>query len=67
MLMYVCICAAVTEFELRTCIEDGARTAEEIGDACGAGTGCGTCLDRVDVLLAAALGRNELAGLPISA
>jgi bacterioferritin-associated ferredoxin len=59
--MYVCICRDVTEFQLRACIEKGARTAEDIGDACGAGTGCGTCLERVDVLLAAALGQGEAA------
>jgi bacterioferritin-associated ferredoxin len=58
--MYVCICRDVTEFQLRACIEKGARTTEDIGDACGAGTGCGACLERVDVLLAAALGPGEI-------
>jgi bacterioferritin-associated ferredoxin len=65
--VYVCICLAVTESDLRACIDDGARTVDEIGDACGAGTGCGSCLDRVDVLLAATRSSSELAGLPISA
>jgi bacterioferritin-associated ferredoxin len=65
--MYVCICAAVTEHELHGCIRAGARTVEDIGEACGAGTGCGTCLDRIDVLLAASLGQGELAELPLGA
>jgi bacterioferritin-associated ferredoxin len=45
--MYVCICFAVPETELAEVIAAGARTEEEVGDACGAGTGCGNCLDRI--------------------
>ena len=65
--MYVCICAAVTDAELRTCIRSGARTVEDVGDACGAGTGCGTCHDRIDVFLAAGLAPSEIGGMPLSA
>jgi bacterioferritin-associated ferredoxin len=53
--MYVCICFAVHESELAAVIDAGARTEEEVGDACGAGTGCGTCLDRICDRLDAAL------------
>jgi bacterioferritin-associated ferredoxin len=49
--MYVCICARVRETELRQTIDDGADCAESVGDACGAGTGCGSCLDRICDLL----------------
>jgi bacterioferritin-associated ferredoxin len=45
--MYVCICARVRECELRDAIRSGARTEEKVGDACGAGTNCGSCLDRI--------------------
>ncbi len=45
--MYVCICARVRECEVRTAIQGGARCEESVGDACGAGTGCGSCLDRI--------------------
>jgi bacterioferritin-associated ferredoxin len=45
--MYVCICARVREIEVRAAISDGARCEESVGDACGAGTGCGTCLERI--------------------
>ena len=45
--MYACICHAVTETELADVIAGGARTEEEVGDACAAGTGCGGCLDRI--------------------
>lgn len=49
--MYVCICARVRETELRAAIRTGARTEEAVGRACGAGTGCGSCLDRLCDLL----------------
>lgn len=49
--MYVCICERVGEREVRACIRGGARTEEAVGDACGAGTGCGTCLDRIGDLI----------------
>jgi bacterioferritin-associated ferredoxin len=45
--VYVCICFAVSESELADVIADGARSEEEVGDACAAGTGCGNCLDRI--------------------
>ena len=49
--MYVCICARVRECELRSAIQRGARSEETVGEACGAGTGCGTCLDRIRDLI----------------
>jgi bacterioferritin-associated ferredoxin len=52
--MYVCICAAVPEAEVRECIRAGARSVEELGDECSAGTGCGSCHDRLAVLLSSA-------------
>ena len=45
--MFVCICHAVTEREVRDQILLGADTEQEIGRRCGAGTGCGSCLDRI--------------------
>jgi bacterioferritin-associated ferredoxin len=45
--MYVCICTRAREHEVRTAIRAGARSEESVGDACGAGTGCGSCLDRI--------------------
>jgi len=65
--MFVCLCAAVTDAELRTCIRAGACTVDEVGDACGAGTGCGSCRERIDVLLLAAHAPSELMGLSASA
>lgn len=45
--MYVCICHAVSENEVRDSIRAGARTEEAVAEACAAGTDCGSCLDRI--------------------
>jgi bacterioferritin-associated ferredoxin len=58
--MYVCICARVREGDVRTAIRCGARTEEKVGDACGAGTGCGTCLDRICDLIDEESGADTL-------
>ena len=60
--MYVCICARVRECELRTAIRYGARSEETVGDACGAGTGCGSCLDRIRDLIEEDSKTDTLAG-----
>jgi len=49
--MYTCICERVRECDVRSAISRGARTEESVGRACGAGTGCGTCLDRICELI----------------
>jgi bacterioferritin-associated ferredoxin len=41
--MVVCICANVSERELRAVIADGATTTKEVARRCGAGAGCGAC------------------------
>ena len=62
--MYACICHAVTDRELDAVITAGARTEDEVGDACYAGTGCGGCLDRICDRLRAA---HPLHGLEVPA
>jgi len=49
--MYVCICHAVTQADVEAEISAGARTEEEIGERCYAGTGCGTCVDKIGAML----------------
>ncbi len=41
--MIVCLCADVSDREIRSTIADGASTVKEVGRRCGAGTGCGAC------------------------
>ncbi|GAA4064677.1 MULTISPECIES: (2Fe-2S)-binding protein [Actinomadura] len=45
--MYVCICHAVTEDDVRGCLAQGACTAREVRAACGMKPGCGACTKRL--------------------
>jgi bacterioferritin-associated ferredoxin len=45
--MWVCHCKGVTDRQIRSAINAGARTPVEIGIHCRAGTGCGGCLPEV--------------------
>jgi bacterioferritin-associated ferredoxin len=46
-LVLICLCHATSDRELDAVIDDGARTVQEIGRRCGAGTGCGACVDEL--------------------
>lgn len=66
--MFVCMCIAVTEREIRECIHAGARTVEEVSDCSMAGTGCGGCRETIAMLLENEGGlAGALDGLPRSA
>ncbi|MBX3264838.1 MAG: (2Fe-2S)-binding protein [Labilithrix sp.] len=41
--MYVCVCLAVSDQEVRSAIESGATTREAVTRVCGAGGDCGAC------------------------
>ncbi|MFC5180183.1 (2Fe-2S)-binding protein [Actinomadura harenae] len=46
--MYVCVCNAVTEDDVRGCMLDGGcRGVREVKDACGWKPGCGSCTRRL--------------------
>jgi bacterioferritin-associated ferredoxin len=49
--MYVCLCHAVTETDVRRAIDDGARSVSQITMATGAGSGCGSCLSHAQALI----------------
>jgi bacterioferritin-associated ferredoxin len=49
--MYVCICNAVTERQVRECARDGACSLEELALQLGVGAGCGRCRDCAAELL----------------
>lgn len=49
--MYVCICRAVTEREVKAVIEGGARTVDAVTQACRAGDDCGACLGCIEDML----------------
>jgi bacterioferritin-associated ferredoxin len=41
--MYVCVCEAVTDHEIRKAVEDGASSIGDVMACTRAGTRCGTC------------------------
>ena len=53
--MYACVCFCVTEEEVQDEVAKGARSEAELGDRCGAGTSCGSCVERLGCLIASAL------------
>ena len=41
--MFVCLCRVVTDGQVKEAISQGAGSVDEVGEDCGAGTGCGAC------------------------
>ncbi|HEU5156317.1 MAG TPA: (2Fe-2S)-binding protein [Streptosporangiaceae bacterium] len=50
--MYVCVCHAVTEDEVRERAAAGATSAKAVRAACGMRPGCGACVRRISAVLA---------------
>ena len=46
--MIICLCHAVRDRDLDAAIAEGAESVEEVGEECGAGTGCGTCIPEIE-------------------
>jgi bacterioferritin-associated ferredoxin len=46
--MVVCLCKNVCERRVRELARAGAKSAGQVGRACGAGTDCGSCLAQID-------------------
>ena len=59
----LCHCLVVEEGEVRKAIRAGARTVDEVGDRCEAGTGCGSCRAGITVLLADEARRRARRGI----
>lgn len=49
--MIVCHCRRVCDRTIRAAVQAGAVTEEAVGEACGAGTGCGRCRPAVSALI----------------
>jgi bacterioferritin-associated ferredoxin len=54
--MYICICNAITERQVRDCAEEGTRSMDELALKLGVGAGCGRCRECAAELLAEACG-----------
>jgi bacterioferritin-associated ferredoxin len=49
--MYICLCRVVTRTTIEEAIAEGARTVQEVGERCAAGTDCGKCQRTIQRLL----------------
>jgi bacterioferritin-associated ferredoxin len=49
--VYICLCKVVTRATIERVIANGARTVEEVGERCEAGTDCGKCQRTIMKLL----------------
>jgi len=49
--MYVCICKAVTDHEIREAAETGVDNLDKLAEALGAGTGCGCCRETAQQII----------------
>ena len=49
--MYVCLCNAVTDAEIREAVDDGVHHVTHLAERCGLGTGCGRCQDMAQELI----------------
>jgi len=49
--MYICLCNAVTEREIRECAQDGACTLRDLERCLGVGSNCGRCRPAADAIL----------------
>ena len=49
--MYVCVCRAVTEEDVKAAIDAGADTVQAVTRACCAGDDCGTCHGAIEALI----------------
>ncbi len=49
--MYICICGAVTERQIRDAVRDGAHTLEALRSRLGVASQCGKCTNEVKRIL----------------
>ena len=49
--MYLCICNAITERQVRETAQAGARSVDDLASALGIGAGCGRCRECAAELL----------------
>lgn len=60
--MYVCICKAVTDKQIRRARDEGVATLEDLRDTLGVASGCGSCTDMVESILGEPDARSEYRG-----
>jgi bacterioferritin-associated ferredoxin len=59
--MYICLCNAITERQIRACAESGARSLCDLESCLGIGTNCGRCRPAASEILSDLLPAETLA------
>ena len=49
--MYVCLCNAVKDSEIREAVEQGLTSLEDVSEELGVATGCGCCRELAESLI----------------
>ncbi len=49
--MYVCLCKAVTDKQIRDAVDAGVQNFTQLKESCGAGSGCGCCREFAQELI----------------
>jgi len=53
--MYICVCNAVTDSDIRAAVGSGVRNMKQLGKATGCGSACGCCKEMATDVLEQAL------------
>ena len=64
--MLVCQCNGVSDRAIRRAVRDGAATAADVGQLCGAGTCCAGCVDLIDRIVRSESSHRATASSPTS-
>ena len=49
--MYVCLCQAVTDTEIREAASAGTQDLDRLSDTLGVGAGCGSCRETAQAII----------------
>ena len=61
--MYICICNAVTDRQIRNAVDDGARSVDDLHRLLSVGSQCGNCKDCAKQCLKEALAARDATSL----
>ena len=57
--MYVCLCNAVTDSDIRKAVDDGVRNMRQLGKVTNCSTACGCCSEMASDILQKALAETR--------
>ncbi|MEM1403702.1 MAG: bacterioferritin-associated ferredoxin [Pseudomonadota bacterium] len=50
--MFVCVCNGITDKQIRSAVASGASSVQDLKDALGVASQCGTCFDYAEEIIA---------------